>query len=148
MVFKSTIMPEWWNQRAQPWVHYVPVGLNYGDLVDALVFVSSLSSDVLQGIVVLGPRTPAHSTGSCTVPRWGRWKGRGGRARSTDRQRGRRVDDDALEKGRHGRLHVSVVVRTSNKDDVDYGGPFADRMARLFDFTLPVVASTWNGRVW
>ncbi|KAG7570939.1 hypothetical protein FFLO_01137 [Filobasidium floriforme] len=40
VVFKSTIMPEWWNQRAQPWVHYVPVGLGYGDLVDALVFVS------------------------------------------------------------------------------------------------------------
>jgi hypothetical protein len=47
VVFKSTIMPEWWNQRAQPWVHYVPVGLGYGDLVDALVFVSSESISVL-----------------------------------------------------------------------------------------------------
>ena len=44
VVFKSTIMPEWWNQRAQPWVHYVPVGLGYGDLVDALVFVSFFTS--------------------------------------------------------------------------------------------------------
>lgn len=41
VVFKSTIMPEWWNQRAQPWVHFVPIGLDYGDLVDALVFVSA-----------------------------------------------------------------------------------------------------------
>ena len=44
VVFKSTIMPDWWNQRAQPWVHYVPVGLGYGDLVDALVFVSLFTS--------------------------------------------------------------------------------------------------------
>jgi len=40
LVFKSTIMPEWWNDRAQPWVHYVPVQLDYSDVLDALVFVS------------------------------------------------------------------------------------------------------------
>jgi hypothetical protein len=37
-VFKSTIIPEWWNDRVQPWVHYVPVKLDYTDLYDALTF--------------------------------------------------------------------------------------------------------------
>ncbi|KLT40244.1 hypothetical protein CC85DRAFT_249776 [Cutaneotrichosporon oleaginosum] len=38
LVFKSTIMPEWYNDRIQPWVHYVPVKLDYSDLRDALAF--------------------------------------------------------------------------------------------------------------
>lgn len=38
LVFKSTIMPEWWNQRIAPWVHYVPIQLDYSDLHDALTF--------------------------------------------------------------------------------------------------------------
>lgn len=33
-------MPEWYNQRIQPWVHYVPVKLDYSDLIDSLTFVS------------------------------------------------------------------------------------------------------------
>lgn len=38
LVFKSTIMPEWYNDRIQPWVHYVPIKLDYTDLRDALGF--------------------------------------------------------------------------------------------------------------
>ena len=38
VVFKATLYPEWWTRRAQPWVHYVPVQLDYSDLVDSLVF--------------------------------------------------------------------------------------------------------------
>lgn len=38
LVFKSTIMPEWYNDRIQPWVHYVPIKLDYTDLRDALAF--------------------------------------------------------------------------------------------------------------
>lgn len=38
LIFKSTIMPEWWTDRLQPWVHYVPVQLDYADMYDALVF--------------------------------------------------------------------------------------------------------------
>jgi hypothetical protein len=34
-------MPEWWTMRAQPWVHYVPIQLDYSDLHDALTFVSN-----------------------------------------------------------------------------------------------------------
>lgn len=32
LILKSTVYPEWWNQRIQPWVHYVPVKLDFTDL--------------------------------------------------------------------------------------------------------------------
>lgn len=38
LVFKSTIYPEWWLDRVQPWLHYVPIQLDYSDLYDSLVF--------------------------------------------------------------------------------------------------------------
>jgi hypothetical protein len=41
VVLKSTIMPEWWSDRAQAWVHYVPVNVDYGDVLDTMAYVSS-----------------------------------------------------------------------------------------------------------
>lgn len=38
LVFKATVYPEWWLDRIQPWVHYVPIQVDYSDLYDALVF--------------------------------------------------------------------------------------------------------------
>jgi len=56
LVFKSTVYPEWYvpsphltpscanlnphrfTDRLAPWVHYVPIQVNYSDLYDALVF--------------------------------------------------------------------------------------------------------------
>lgn len=38
LIFKSTIMPEWWTDRIQPWVHYVPVQVDYSDIYDVLTF--------------------------------------------------------------------------------------------------------------
>ncbi|KAF8918437.1 glycosyl transferase family 90-domain-containing protein [Mucidula mucida] len=38
LVFKSTVYPEWFLDRVQPWVHYVPVQVDLSDLHDALVF--------------------------------------------------------------------------------------------------------------
>ncbi|GMK54891.1 hypothetical protein CspeluHIS016_0114770 [Cutaneotrichosporon spelunceum] len=38
LVFKTTLMPEWYNDRIQPWVHYVPIKLDYTDLRDVLAF--------------------------------------------------------------------------------------------------------------
>jgi hypothetical protein len=32
LILKSTVYPEWWNQRIQPWLHYVPVKLDFTDL--------------------------------------------------------------------------------------------------------------------
>lgn len=38
LLFKATIFPEWWTQRIAPWVHYIPIQIDYSDLHDALVF--------------------------------------------------------------------------------------------------------------
>lgn len=38
LIFKSTIFPEWFTDRVQPWVHFVPVKMDYTDLYDILYF--------------------------------------------------------------------------------------------------------------
>ncbi|KAG6809034.1 hypothetical protein H0H92_001866 [Tricholoma furcatifolium] len=38
LVFKATAFPEWWLDRSQPWVHYVPVQVDHSDLHDTLLF--------------------------------------------------------------------------------------------------------------
>ncbi|KAJ8587552.1 hypothetical protein M405DRAFT_934650 [Rhizopogon salebrosus TDB-379] len=38
LIFKSTVYPEWFTDRLAPWVHYVPIQIDYSDLYDALVF--------------------------------------------------------------------------------------------------------------
>ncbi|KAG7091997.1 hypothetical protein E1B28_008384 [Marasmius oreades] len=38
LVFKSTVFPEWYTARIQPWVHYVPVQVDLSDLYDSLIF--------------------------------------------------------------------------------------------------------------
>jgi len=46
LVLKSTIFPEWYTERIMPWVHYVPVQIDYSDLYDILAFFrGSLSLD-------------------------------------------------------------------------------------------------------
>ncbi|KAM0791268.1 hypothetical protein ACM66B_005744 [Microbotryomycetes sp. NB124-2] len=37
-VLKSTLFPEWYGDRIQPWVHYVPVKVDYSDLYDVMTF--------------------------------------------------------------------------------------------------------------
>ncbi|KAI5120290.1 hypothetical protein M0805_005796 [Coniferiporia weirii] len=38
LIFKSTTYPEWFADRIQPWMHYIPVAYDYSDLYDAFVF--------------------------------------------------------------------------------------------------------------
>ncbi|THU98640.1 hypothetical protein K435DRAFT_818824 [Dendrothele bispora CBS 962.96] len=38
LVFKATMYPEWFVDRIQPWVHYVPVQLGMEDLYDVFMF--------------------------------------------------------------------------------------------------------------
>lgn len=38
LVLKSTIFPEWYADRVQPWVHYVPLKVDYSDLFPILGF--------------------------------------------------------------------------------------------------------------
>ncbi len=35
---KSTIYPEWYTERIQPWLHYVPIRIDYSDLYNVLAF--------------------------------------------------------------------------------------------------------------
>ncbi|CAH7674288.1 glycosyl transferase family 90-domain-containing protein [Phakopsora pachyrhizi] len=37
-ILKSTIFPEWYFDRIQPWVHYIPVRVDYQDLYDIMAF--------------------------------------------------------------------------------------------------------------
>ncbi|KAG8904911.1 Glycosyltransferase Family 90 domain containing protein [Tulasnella sp. 403] len=38
LIFKSTIHSEWFVDRVQPWLHYVPVKIDYTDLYDLMSF--------------------------------------------------------------------------------------------------------------
>lgn len=38
VVLKSTIFPEWYSERVMPWVHYVPIKVDYSDLYDVMTF--------------------------------------------------------------------------------------------------------------
>ena len=38
-----SVCPSGWNDRKQPWLHYVPVKVDYGDLYDIMTFVRLLS---------------------------------------------------------------------------------------------------------
>ncbi|KAI9639228.1 uncharacterized protein MKK02DRAFT_29333 [Dioszegia hungarica] len=56
VVLKSTIMPEWWTDRAQAWVHYVPIKVDYGDLMDVMAYFT-------------GDLTPSKANGNDTAGR-------------------------------------------------------------------------------
>ncbi|KAF9527066.1 glycosyl transferase family 90-domain-containing protein [Crepidotus variabilis] len=38
LIFKATAYREWWIDRIQPWVHYVPIQVDYSDLYDSYLF--------------------------------------------------------------------------------------------------------------
>lgn len=40
LVCKSTVFPEWYAGWIEPWVHYVPIKVDYTDLFDVLAFFS------------------------------------------------------------------------------------------------------------
>ncbi|KAH7096656.1 hypothetical protein BKA62DRAFT_719054 [Auriculariales sp. MPI-PUGE-AT-0066] len=56
LVFKSTMYPEWWLDRAMPWVHFVPVKYDYSDLYDTFVFFRGLPDGSIAGQDRLGER--------------------------------------------------------------------------------------------
>ncbi|GAA5910466.1 hypothetical protein JCM8208_004485 [Rhodotorula glutinis] len=37
-VLKSTVFPEWYQDRVQEWVHYIPVKVDYSDVYDIMAF--------------------------------------------------------------------------------------------------------------
>ncbi|EJT98365.1 hypothetical protein DACRYDRAFT_90924 [Dacryopinax primogenitus] len=46
MLLKATIFPEWYMDKIQPWVHYVPLKMDFSDLYDVLTF---FRGDVAKG---------------------------------------------------------------------------------------------------
>ena len=38
LVFKATIHKEWYSDRIQPWLHYVPLKYDYTELYDLMAF--------------------------------------------------------------------------------------------------------------
>ncbi|KAH7096374.1 hypothetical protein BKA62DRAFT_719729 [Auriculariales sp. MPI-PUGE-AT-0066] len=42
VIFKATVFPTWWTGRAMPWLHYVPIKMDYGELYDTLAFFRGL----------------------------------------------------------------------------------------------------------
>ncbi|OAV95361.1 hypothetical protein PTTG_05423 [Puccinia triticina 1-1 BBBD Race 1] len=66
LVLKSTIFPEWYSDRIQPWVHYVPIKVDYSDLYDVMVFFKGDDDEENAGpspppTKPDGPRIPQHS---------------------------------------------------------------------------------------
>ena len=45
VVLKSTVFPEWYADRIQPWVHYVPIKVDYSDLYDVMAFFTGNPED-------------------------------------------------------------------------------------------------------
>ena len=39
-VLKSTVYSEWYSERIQPWVHYIPIRVDYTDLHNVMAFFS------------------------------------------------------------------------------------------------------------
>lgn len=37
-ILKSTIFPEWYTDRVQPWLHYIPIKADLTDVYDVLSF--------------------------------------------------------------------------------------------------------------
>lgn len=48
-VIKTTIFPEWYQDRIQPWVHYVPVKADLTDLYDVMAFFRGSGEDAKGG---------------------------------------------------------------------------------------------------
>ncbi|GAA5985681.1 hypothetical protein JCM10908_007067 [Rhodotorula pacifica] len=47
--FKSTVFPEWYDGRIQPWVHYVPARVDYADLYNLLAFFDGSTDSARSG---------------------------------------------------------------------------------------------------
>jgi hypothetical protein len=46
---KSTAIPEWYTGRIQPWVHYVPLSLEYAEMWDVMAFFTEGGDAGVQG---------------------------------------------------------------------------------------------------
>ncbi|KAL7419480.1 hypothetical protein Q5752_006318 [Cryptotrichosporon argae] len=54
VVLKSTIFPEWYTDRIQPWIHYVPIKADLTDVYDVLTFFTQGHDDLAREIAQAG----------------------------------------------------------------------------------------------
>ena len=54
LILKSTIFPEWYSDRVQPWVHYVPIKPDLTDLYDVMLFFRTGHDDLAKKIATEG----------------------------------------------------------------------------------------------
>ena len=54
LILKSTIFPEWYTDRVQPWAHYVPIKADLTDLYDVLTFFRGGHDDMAKEIAMAG----------------------------------------------------------------------------------------------
>jgi hypothetical protein len=53
-VLKSTMFPEWYSARIQPWVHYIPVKPDLTDLYDVMTFFQADNDPLAREIAMTG----------------------------------------------------------------------------------------------
>lgn len=53
-MLKSTIFPEWYSDRIQPWLHYVPIKADLTDVYDVMTFFHDGHDDMAQQIAADG----------------------------------------------------------------------------------------------
>lgn len=53
-VLKSTIFPEWYSARIQPWVHYIPLKPDLTDLYDVMTFFQTENDALGKEIAMTG----------------------------------------------------------------------------------------------
>lgn len=54
VVLKSTIFPEWYTDRIQAWVHYIPIKADLTDLYDVMSFFKDGHDDHAKEIAAAG----------------------------------------------------------------------------------------------
>ncbi|KAF9518921.1 glycosyltransferase family 90 protein [Hydnum rufescens UP504] len=48
IILKATVHPDWFTDRIQPWVHYVPVKVDFSDLYDIMTFFRGAKTSLTQ----------------------------------------------------------------------------------------------------
>lgn len=151
LILKNTIYPEWWNDRIEPWLHYVPVKLDFTDLYGAsspsvalpcsptkLTRNANPSADIMTFV-----SAPFHSDDSAchhahalgvmiAVPRRRRsvrWRGADGKGHRGERPR---LGPQVLAKRGHGGFCVVLV----------------DLGVRVHQLTVSLFSSCQTAYVW
>ncbi|EFP88072.2 uncharacterized protein PGTG_12519 [Puccinia graminis f. sp. tritici CRL 75-36-700-3] len=91
LVLKSTIFPEWYSDRIQPWVHYVPIKVDYSDLYDVMVFFQGEEEEEEEEELSNDPKSRPTKRSSERKRKRSRRDGDGGRERYNNQHQKRKT---------------------------------------------------------